>query len=79
MTIRTSDNEHRNVSLHVGTGTKITTGKEIIYCELCYHDKKRETHYNKVFSADKFNDASILFYSLHNNSIPVKDIPELFK
>lgn len=79
MIIHCSDNEKRSISLNVGIGTKVKTGKEYIYCELSYWDKKAGKYYNKVFPATRFDDVSKRFYALHNNAIPAAEIPSLFK
>jgi hypothetical protein len=79
MIIHCADDEKRSISLKVDTGTKWTTGKEYIYCELSYRDKKTNKSYNKVFPATKFDDISKRFYALYNNAIPAAEIPALFK
>jgi hypothetical protein len=79
MIIHCSDNERCSMSLNIGTGTKVTTGKEYIYCELSYRNKKNGKYYNKIFPAAKFDDASKQFYALYNNTIPTTEIPMLFK
>ncbi len=78
MIIHCADNEDRSMSLNVGTGTKWTTGKQYVYCELAYHDKKTGKCYNKVFPASKFDEVSNRFYALYNGIIPKAEIPGLF-
>jgi hypothetical protein len=79
MVIHTADDKAKTLSLNIGTGTKLNSGKEYIYCELYYHNKKSGKSYDKVFPATKFDEVSRLFYTLYNNAIPAADIPGLFK
>lgn len=79
MIIHCADDEKRSISLNVGTGTKWTTGKEYIYCELSYYDKTARINYNKVFNATRFDEVSKRFYALYNGAIPKTEIPALFK
>jgi hypothetical protein len=79
MIIHSADDDKRTISLNVGTGTKHTTGKEYIYCELSYRDKKADKLYHKVFAPTRFDEISKRFYALYNGAIPAAEIPGLFK
>ena len=79
MIIHCSNNEKCSISLDVSTGTKASTGKEYIYCELSYHDKMAGKYYNKVFPSTKFDDISKRFYALYSNTVSAAEIPSLFK
>lgn len=78
MIIHCANDENRSMSLNVSTGTKVKTGKEYIYCELSYHDKKNGKSYDKVFPATKFDEVSKRFYALYNGAVPASEVPAMF-
>lgn len=74
MIVKSVNDDNKSLSLHIGTGTRINTGKEYIYCELSYHDKKAKKHYSKVFPSSKYDTAVNSFYLLSDERIKPHEV-----
>ena len=74
MIVKSVNDDNKSLSLHIGTGTRINTGKEYIYCELSYYDKKAKKYYNKAFSSSKYDAVVNSFCLLSDERIKPHDV-----